>query len=126
MTLIEVLLAVAIIGLSLAPLFILQDKVSFGVTKYSHHIDLLLRARQFFIESSQQVAKNTTLLVLEKKIKRPPAVLTYEMKPIADDSPLKKFKHLYIEQVSMAWDEGRRKRKDVLATFCFRPEVKTS
>jgi prepilin-type N-terminal cleavage/methylation domain-containing protein len=123
-TLIEVLLAIAIVAMSMSTIFVLQMASMRSITRYSRLIERFIQAKNFFLESRAAISDTTRELVLEKMVKKPDLKLKYEIKGVSSDSPLKKFRDIRTEMVTLQWYDGNRERKDTLVTFIFKPESK--
>jgi hypothetical protein len=76
----------------------------------------------FLQESVIASSKETKDVRVEKQTPFPPAQMVFEAKKVSDDSPFKKFPDLYMQRVTVTWQEGRVKRTDALLTFIYKPE----
>ena len=124
-TLIEVLLAMAIIGLVLTPIFAIQLSVLRINSRASGILARIFAGKQFLVESEFQLKPDEQEKRIEKKLEKPPTTLLYELKRIPENSVLKKFKNVFIESVTMQWvDRQGKKRQERLTTFVYKPEVK--
>lgn len=122
-TLIEVLLAMAIIGLILTPIFSIQLGVMRSNSRASEILARIFLGKQFLVDSEFQLKPEDQEKRVEKKIEKPLTTLIYELKRVPDNSALKKFKNILIESVSMQWiDRQGKKRQERLVTFVFKPE----
>lgn len=125
-TLIEVLLAMAIIALVLTPIFAIQLAVMRGNAKASQALSRIFLAKQFLVENEFQLKPDEQEKRIEKKIERPATTLIYELKRVPENSALKKFKNILIESVLMQWvDRQGKKHQERLVTLVHHPEVKT-
>ena len=125
-TLIEVLLAMAIIGLVLTPIFAIQLAVLRSNARASSTLSRIFLGKQFLVENEFQLKPDEQEKRIEKKIDKPATTLTYELKRVPENSALKKFKNILIESVTMQWvDRQGKKRQERLVTFAFKPEVKS-
>jgi prepilin-type N-terminal cleavage/methylation domain-containing protein len=125
-TLIEVLLALAIIGLILSPIFMLQSNVLQSSSARSRLFSYILEAKKFLLENEFGLSKEADESRNEKKITNPPGTLIYELKKVSQESPLKKFKNLSAQTVTMQWiDRQGKRQQDKLVTFLYRRPVKT-
>jgi prepilin-type N-terminal cleavage/methylation domain-containing protein len=125
-TLIEVLLAMAIIALVLTPIFSIQLAVMRGNSRASQALSRIFLAKQFLVENEFQLKPAEQEKKIEKKIEKPATTLIYALKRIPENSALKKFKDVLIESVLMQWvDRQGKKRQERLVTFVYQPEVKT-
>ena len=126
-TLIEVLLALAIIGLVLTPIFLTQSNVLRRSSYASRMLARILAAKKMLIESEFALAGDAQEFSQQKKIMIPPTLLTYRLRKIPETSALKKFKNVLWESVSFEWtDERGKKKQDQLVTFLYKPEQSQS
>ncbi len=119
-TLIEAMIAVAIIGIILVPMFLLQGTILQEVGRRSHELRRMFFARQFFSEARQKQSENAIEYALEKKEENPPTLLAYTLGSIPKNSSLKDTYNLYIERVT-ATEQGERFGQK-LVHFVFKPE----
>lgn len=120
-SLIEALLAIALVGIVLTPLFILQGASLRSVARLSRHLHRIYAAERFLFESQRSVALNVRQLVLEKKLEDPQTVLKYELRDISKESSLKDVHDIVAEQVTMRWEEDGMWRQDQILNFVFKP-----
>ncbi len=122
-TLIEVLIAVAMVGLLLSPLFIAQESIFINVVKRARNFERIIKAKNFYWSAKQKADKQEKPeFTLDKKLDDPVMTLKYEVTPQSQKSALKNFKDVYKERVKMTWQDGRRKREDALVSFVFKPQ----
>lgn len=121
-TLIEVLLAMAIIGLVLTPIFMGQSAILRATALASRRLARVFAAKKILIENEIALEPDVREFTSEKKINNPPTTFTYELKKISDDSSLKKFKNVLIQTVSWPDERSKKKRQDRLVTFLYKPE----
>jgi len=120
-TLIEVLLALAIVGLVLSPIFMLQSNVLRSSSARSKLLSRVLEAKKFLLENEFGLSKEADASRNEKKIANPPATLIYELKKVSPESSLKNFKNLAAQTVTMQWvDQQGKRQQDKLVTFLYR------
>lgn len=116
-TLIEVLLAVAIVGIVLGPIYILQSTVFERVVRVAGSVDRMLVAYDFFVD-----VKNGDDDIVKKNITDPQTDLVYEKKEPQKSSVLaKEFNHIYIEKLSWHWKYQDTSYSDVLVDIAFIP-----
>lgn len=124
-TLVEVLLAMAIIGLVLTPIFAIQMGVWRSSLRSSQSLTRIFAAKNLLVESMFNASPEQREKKIERKLDRPATTLIYERKKIAENSSLKKFKNVLHESVTMQWtDRQGKKRQERLVTFVYSPEVK--
>jgi len=122
-TLIEVLIAVAMVGLLLSPLFITQETVFLNVVKGARTFERILTAKNFYWLSKQKYENQEKIeFKREKKITDPAMMLQYSVTSQSQKSALKDFKDVYNERVNITWQDGRKKREDALVSFVFKPQ----
>ena len=119
-TLIEAMFAVLILGMVLAPLFVLENSVLQGVGTATEKFNQWLAAQNFLYEARRSQPKEATEFSLEKKEKEPVIQLKYNLKPISDPSALKKKKNLYQETVTATGPLKKGPSQD-LTCFRFKP-----
>jgi prepilin-type N-terminal cleavage/methylation domain-containing protein len=116
-TLIEMLLAVAIIGIVLGPLYILQGTVFDRVVRMAESVDRMLIAYDFFVE-----VKDDDEHVVKKAITDPLTDIVYEKKEPQKSSVLaKEFNHLFIKKISWSWKYKDTSYNDELIDISFIP-----
>jgi prepilin-type N-terminal cleavage/methylation domain-containing protein len=121
-TLIETLVALAIMAMVLAPIFITQGSMLYHVSRLTRHVERMIQADLFLQESIIKSVKEAKDLHTEKDIQSPHTHMVFEAKKISDDSPLKKYPDLYTQRVTLTWQEDKVKRTDALLTFIYKPE----
>lgn len=120
-TIIEVLLALAIVAMVLTPIFILQAGAAQTVSRRSKAYDRFVAAYSFLVSSAfvpepkEQATKQITNLRVE---------LNYESKKITANSTLKDIPQLQMNTVSMQWQERNRKKEDKIVAITFKQEEK--
>lgn len=122
-TLVEVLLALAIIGIVLTPIFLINQVVLRRSSADARLFSRLIQARDFLIDQQFENMQEAQEAGGQKKITNPPTTLTFSSRKIPENSALKKFKHVMIDSVTMQWAGERNKnRQEKLITFTFKPE----
>lgn len=126
-TLIEVLLALAIIGIVLTPIFLIQQLVLRRSSASAQQFSRIIQAKDFLIDQQFENMQETQEASVERKITNPPTSLIFSSKKIPENSALKKFKHIMIDSVTMQWTGAQnKKRQEKLITFMFKPEESKS
>jgi len=125
-TLIEVLLALSIVGLVLTPILMLQSMLIKNTNKRAQLIDRIYAAKKFLIDSEVALAPDANESSADKKISNPPTIMRFELKNVSSNSSLKKFKSIKQASVISSWVEPGAKRQERIVTFLFRPEGKTT
>lgn len=123
-TLIEVLLALAIIGIVLTPIFLIQQVVLRRSSSDARFFSRIIYAKDFLVDQQfENMQEAQEIGATEKKITNPPTTLIFSSKKIPENSALSKFKNVMLDSVTMQWtDERNKKRQEKLVTFSFRPE----
>lgn len=122
-TLIETLLALAIMAMMLLPIYLLQGSAVRNTYRYARQVERIMQAKLFLIDTAITNIKESKNLSFDKKIKDPATDLKFEQKKIGENSVLKKFNNLMMQQVNISWTENRVRKSDALVTFVFRPET---
>lgn len=121
-TLIEVLLALAIIGMVLTPIFLIQQMVLRRSSSRANLFSRLIQAKDFLVDQQFENIQEAKEVTAEKKITSPITTLIFNSKKLPENSALKKFKHIMVDSVNMQWTEQNKKRQEKLVTFSFKPE----
>ncbi len=120
-TLIEVLLAMAIIGLVLTPIFNGQSAISRSVSRARRAFGGILAAKKFLIDTEFNLAPEAQTFTTSKKSDEG-ITLKYELKKIPDSSALKKFKNVLIQSVTIQAPQTQSKKQERLVSFIYKPE----
>lgn len=123
-TLIEAMLAVAIMGIILTPLFLLEGTVFQGVSRFAQIFRRYMFAKEYLYEMRREQKEDATSLTLERNTKdiQPATILRYTLGPVASQSSLKDFKRLYKETVR-ASGMDRSVEPVTVVGFIFKPEL---
>ncbi|HSW74031.1 MAG TPA: type II secretion system protein [Candidatus Limnocylindria bacterium] len=124
-TLIEALMAMAIIAIIVTPLFVLYSTLFQTVSKAELRMDRVQQAQNFLIESERSLVAKTPLPP-EKKVSYPPMSMTFAHGAVPADSPLSSYKTLSLAKVTTTWQEGKAKRSDVFVYYVYKPEEHAS
>ncbi len=122
-TLIEVLFAMAIIGLALTPLIINQSNLLRWVARQSTLLYRTYLGEQFMIDSYIKFEQDNRQRSARKQVEDPETTLIFR---IEESSPaIKKLcRNIYTQKVTVEWEEAGTKYTDKLITFLFLPELK--
>jgi len=126
----EVLLTIALVGMSLAPAFIMVSSTMRPLYAFSRRLQLLFPIKNFWVSKTSKVDPSSPVLssvegpdksaFKTKEITRPTGTLTYKLTPVGEKSALKKIKGMHRAEVI-----GRsRNTKETLVGFVYRPEKK--
>ena len=77
----------------------------------------------FMTQTGIEKSKDATSLV-DKKLAKPTTTMRYQMMEIPETSSLKDLKDIYIERVTLTWQEGKKKKQDAILMVRHRPEIK--
>ncbi len=123
-TLTEVLIALFVIGTALSPILILQGRSVLSTGVASNSWSRFIAAYQFLIDHafvpSEKKEKSAN-----KKLTAPLAALRYEERDIPEASALKKIPRLALEQVTVDWQERKKRKNYRLISFSFISEEET-
>ena len=120
-TLAEVMVAVVIIGLVMTPIFVLQGNTFRSINLGARNLERITSAFLFMAQTSIDKKKEPTSTV-EKKIGA--TTLRYQMMELPKESSLKDAKNMYVERVTLTWQEGKKKKEEKIVMLRYRPEVK--
>jgi prepilin-type N-terminal cleavage/methylation domain-containing protein len=120
-TLIEVMLAVAIMATILTSIFISVGSIMSSVGSFSSHYQRLVHAKNYLIDARQHELENKK--IGPQTIDYPQTTLTYQKERLSGTSA-KSYKDVFKEKVLIEWTENNRKRTDSLISFVFAPEKK--
>lgn len=126
-TLIETLLALVVMGLMFAPLFVTQGSILQGVGRNSRLYERIVAAKNFLVQSNFALAHGAKQRTLEKRIENPDARLVYTRSELSSDSRVgDRFQHIVVDRVAITWDDAGTSRSDALVMFVYNPETKES
>lgn len=131
-SLIEVLIALAIITVVLTPIFIAQSALMRATFDSSWLIDRIMHAHHFFFDAQRAIAPDTQQITVEKRISKPPTILKYTIHKVPDNSVLKGFKDIYIERVTCEYmpdfstssPDKNKFKYNRIGTFIYKPASK--
>jgi prepilin-type N-terminal cleavage/methylation domain-containing protein len=125
-TLIETLMAMAITGLVLGPIFIMHGTILQRVNRGSIAFELILYCRELLFEARQKQEPDAQEFTLEKPVLEFDATCRYELeKGVDQKSSLVSFEGLHKESVTVNWTQEGKKKQERLVTFVYKkPEQK--
>jgi prepilin-type N-terminal cleavage/methylation domain-containing protein len=125
-TLVEVMLAMTIAGLTFAPIFLMYTMIIKRVSKSSRTYDYIILCKNFLNEARQKQELDAQTFSLEKKEIEFDASLTYSLeKGVGQQSTLKSLQGLHPEMVTISWQENGQKKQEQLVAFVYKkPEQK--
>lgn len=117
------MIAVTFMGLVMTAVFVLQGNSTRSINKWALHFDRIMAGMLFMTQTSIEKSKDATSLV-DKKLVDPVTNVRYQMMEIPESSSLKDLKDVYIERVTLTWQEGKKKKQDAILMVRHRPEIK--
>ena len=98
-TLIESMIAIAIVGFVLTPIFVLQTNVFSSALRVADRFHRNVQAAQFSFIAYRQQPPTAKDFKLERKEDKPTSTLRYAFEPVAKASSLAKEKGMYRQEV---------------------------
>jgi len=118
--LMEVLIAIAVVGLMITPIFVMQSGSLRGISRYSDKIRLLFSAKNVAVKVVVKLEEEKEEeLSGTEQINRPSATLTYSVGDIKKGSSLEEVKDMHKIQVAT---QTRRAGKESVVAFVYMPE----
>ncbi len=117
------MVAVTFMGLVMTAVFVLQGNSIRSINKWARHFDRIMAGMLFMTQTGIEKSKDATNLV-DKKLAKPATNMRYQMMEIPETSSLKDLKDVYIERVTLTWQEGKKKKQDTILMVRHRPEIK--
>lgn len=123
-TLVEVLVALLMMGLMLGALFMSESLVVRSVSVFSQQLRRIFYAKKFMYQTQKERKKTedkTEAAGKEEFIKEAGFTthLLFEESPSTINA-LKNYKDIMIDRVKIEWQEHARRRNDELVTFVFK------
>ena len=125
-TLIEVILALAITGVALTPMFMIHEMIMNRVNRSSNLFEYMLLCKNFLLNARQKQEPDAQTFSLEKAEIDFDATVTYSLeKGVDQKSSLASLSGLHKEMVTVSWTDQDVKKQDRLVTFVYKtPEQK--
>ena len=125
-TLIEAILAIAIAGTVLTPIFILYGTIMQRVDKGFNTYNAVLFGKHLLYQARQKQEMQAQTFTLEDKNDALGVTAAYSLQQsVAKQSALAKFEGLHSEVVKITWKEKGQTREENLVTFIYKkPEQK--
>ena len=121
-TLIEVLLALSILGMILTPLVLNQGRFLGRIALQSTLLYRTYLGEKFMLDSYVKFEQDNSQRKATKSVDDPKTTLSFKI--TEPSSTIKKlFRDLYKQEVTIEWEEMGTKYKDNLVTFLFAPEL---
>lgn len=125
LTLIEVMLALFIVGALLTTLFMTENVVFTRIVNYSSRIDhIFLLKQRLFQAAFDRAQGGDEKTKHQEATNKPENALVYEEKKPSQNSALKDFESIVIEYVSSSWTDIMGKQKEVIINLIYKPEKK--
>ncbi len=124
-SLIEAMMAVAIMGMVLTPMFLLETNVFNAVARMSERFARLVFAKHFLYVAQEQEPVQSTDYSLEKKQERPMTMVRYTLKPIPAQSSLAKVNRLFKQEVVASGIQETSPEARIVS-FIYKPELRQS
>lgn len=119
--LIEAMIAIAIMGMVLTPMFLLETNVFNVVARLGEQFHRLIFAHHFLYIAQEQEPVESTTYSLEKKEEKPLSMVRYTLTPIAKQSSLASVERLYRQEVFASGIRGVSPQAR-LVHFIYKPE----
>jgi len=125
--LMEVLVTIAIVGMTLVPLFMTQSNALRGVYRYAQRLRLIVPAKNFFVDifskkkEQSDDGEKKEVEIEEKEITDPAAKLTHKKRKLTENSAFKKIKDLEVHEVIV---RGTRGGRESIIGWVYKPERK--
>jgi type II secretory pathway pseudopilin PulG len=120
-SLIEATLAIAIIGMVLSPIFLLESNVFNAVAKIAERFHRNLFSQQFLFTASREQKPSVKEFKLEGNQDLPPSIMRYTFGPITAKSSLSKLKNMYRKQVITSGKDPRSP-EGLAVQFVYKPD----
>ena len=115
-TLIETMLAIALIAMVMTPLMITQGTIVQAIARISMRLQRIFFAQNFFIDARAD-ADDESKFSLDKKIDSPSTKLAFERKLIDSKSSLAKVEHLVVDRIQATWEDESKQQNEVLVSL---------
>lgn len=119
-TLIEAVLAVAIVAVVMTAIFVAQGTALYAINRVSNELRRLYAASDYLLTKRKENVNNVETKEDQKILTSPATTLSYTCQK-AQSPSLAKFKDIYVEQVSFAWKEQRTPRTGTIVGLSFKP-----
>lgn len=121
LSLIEVMIAMALIAIIFTPIFILQGNVLQRVSRMSLRFKRIMQAENLLYKARQQQPINAKDFTLQETDSLGTNYV-YTEQPVAKDSRLSTLaRQLYGERVVITWEEQGKPQRDAIVTYKYKP-----
>jgi Tfp pilus assembly protein PilV len=118
----EVLITVAIVGMVMIPLFGLQGSLMTKVRRSAQDLSRVLYITTITRHARNEQPIMAQTFTTEQKIGDPQIDIKYQLeKPVAESS-LAALSNIYVEKITLQWNEFGKPRTEQFAHVVFRPE----
>lgn len=114
----------AILGIALTPMLMLQETVYRGVVKRSRAQAQIYRVLSFLQHARLELKKDPKQATVKEQLANPALTLSYTRTEPREKSPLGEFKHIKIEKVAYNWQEQGRRFTDRMVALIYQPPAK--
>lgn len=115
-SLMEVILALAIVALMVTPLLLQQSTIFDEVTRISHRLDYIYQAEQFWYETRTKMPIGATSFTLEKTL--PDSTkMVFTRGKLEVKSAFAKQEHIVQDRVTISWQEFGQNRREQLVSY---------
>jgi hypothetical protein len=125
----EVALALVLIGSVLSSLFLLQNTLLEGVTRFSQRLERIYLLKKRLQEAAfarlQEGMFGESSKKMETQIDQPPTRIQYEIIRPSKESALRNYKGIMIERVTAEWEQWYGTRQETMISLVYRPEKKS-
>ena len=121
-TLIEAMIAIAIVGMVITPMLILETNIFSSVMRMGEKFHRLIIGKHFLYSVQEQEPSESIDYHLEKKIDKPLSTIRYTLKSIDKKSSLAKVARLFKQEVVVAGLEKASPESRIIH-YIYKPEM---
>ena len=121
-SIIEVVLAITIVGTTLIALFGSLATSMRSVARGHQTVIRLYTIKNQIAEQGMQPPSPDPVQTIEKEIKKPKTIINYTVKNIPSESTLTRLKDIYLVQASGSWRTKGLKFKEMFISLIFAPK----
>lgn len=118
-TFIEVMAALMLIALLLAPLLFQQSNMLRNAAFVSRSLDHMFAAQTFLYKARAAMQEYTTSFSMQETIEDKDITLTFSREPVPKESAFAQVPYIYQDQVIVTWREDGDLRKEAFTTYVF-------
>src|SRR3990167_2362700 len=120
-SLIEAMIAITIIGMVLAPIFILEANVFNAVARVAEGFHRIVRSKHFMVGAYKEQPAESKEFKLERKEENPTSIMRYTFSPVDKKSSLAKLNGMY-RQLAITTGADAKSPEGVAIQFIYKPE----